>query len=172
MCVAAELSDDTNFTLTTATTAPDYTLTGYKDSRKVAIGNSYYAHFRALDKDKSEIKYSSVTYESSDPDTMIITPAGKVTPIKSGSVKVIVTAVYANEKYTYSYDVTIAEAPYLKSISLSKSSVTMSNVYNMDYCQYIEVTALDQYGESMLLTNETASFVDNNIYNSINNGLN
>lgn len=164
MCVAAELSGETNFTMTTSSIAPDYTAESYKDNRKVAIGTTYYAHFRAMDTDKSEIKYSSVKYESSDPDTMIITAAGKITPIKSGNVKVIVTAVYSGEEYVYSYDVTIAEAPYLKTITLGTDRVTMSNVYNTEYCQYIPVTGFDQYGETYALENESASFADNNVY--------
>ena len=163
-CVAAQTSGETNFTLTNTMSEPDYTAGTYKDVRKISIGNTYYAHFRALDTDRSEIKYSSVTYESSDPDTLIITPAGKVTPIRSGNVKIIATAVYAGENYTYSYDVTIAEAPYLKTIQLSQDSVTMSNVYNMDYRTYIQVTAKDQYGDDFPLTSETANFTDNNVY--------
>ena len=164
MCVAAEISNETNFTLTNTTIAPDYTATSYKDNQKVSIGSTYYAHFRALDTDKSEIQYSSVKYESSDPDTMIITADGKVTPIRIGTVKVIVTAVYAGEDYIYSYDVTIAEAPYLKSLQLSADSVKMSNVYNSDYRQYIQVTGYDQYGEVYPLSSETAGFTDNNSY--------
>lgn len=164
MCVAAQTSGETNFTLTNNTAAPDYAAESYEDVRKIAIGNTYYAHFRAMDTDKSEIKYSSITYESSDPDTMIITSDGKVTPIKSGSVKVIVTAVYAGENYNYSYDVTIAEAPYLKTLQLSQDSVTMSNVYNTEYKKYINVSAFDQYGEKMILLSETASIADNNAY--------
>lgn len=164
MCVAAEISNETNFTLTKDTTAPDFTATSYKDNRKVSIGSRYYAHFRALDADGGEIAYSSVKYESSDPDTMIITASGQVTPIRSGSVKVIVTALYAGEEYVYSYDVTIAEAPYLKGIHLSTDSVKISNVYNTQYCRYITVTASDQYGETYPLASETASFTDNNVY--------
>lgn len=164
MCVAAEISNETNFTLTKEAAVPDFTATSYKDNRKVCIGSKYYAYFRALDADKGEIAYSSVKYESSDPDTMIITASGQVTPIRSGSVKVIVTAVYAGEEYVYSYDVTIAEEPYLKSIQLSTDNVKISNVYNAQYCKYITVTALDQYGESYPLASETASFADNNIY--------
>lgn len=164
MCVAAQTSGETNFTLTNSTAVPDYGAESYEDVRKISIGNTYYAHFRAMDTDESEIKYSSVTYESSDPDTMIITSTGKVTPIKSGSVKVIVTAIYGGENYNYSYDVTIAEAPYLKTLQLSQDSVTMSNVYNTEYKKYINVSAFDQYGDSFPLTNEAASIVDNNAY--------
>ena len=160
-CEAASTSADTNFTLTTMPAAPDYTAASYQDNRKAAIGKTYYAHFRALDTDKSEIKYTSVKYESSDPDTMIITKDGKVTPIRSGLVKIIITAVYAGEEYAYSYDVTISEAPKLASLELNTGSVTMSNVYSADYRQYISVTAKDQYGEQFALTNETATIVNN-----------
>ncbi len=156
-CEAATTSADTNFTLTTATTAPDYTASSYKDNRRVALGKTYYAHFRALDTDKGEIKYTSVTYESSDPDSLIITKDGKVTPIRSGQVNIIVTATYAGEEYAYSYAVTVAEAPKLASISLSTSSVTVSNVYNSEYRKYIDVSALDQYKEHFALTGENAS---------------
>lgn len=164
MCVAAEISDETNFTLTKETSAPDFTATSYKDNRKVSVDSKYYAHFRALDADGSEIEYSSVKYESSDSDTMIVTESGQVTPIRNGSVKVIVTAVYAGEEYVYSYDVTIAEASYLKDVRLSTYNVKISNVYNEQYSRYIDVTAYDQYGEVYPLTNETASFTDNDMY--------
>lgn len=161
-CVSAELSGDTNFTLTSTTAVPDYTVSNYKDNRKVAIGETYYAHFRAMDTDGSVIPYSSIKYASSDPDTLIISSDGKVTPIRNGSVEVLVTAVYAKEEYTYSYDVTITEAPYLKSVKLSTNKVTMSNVYNTEYCEYIYVTATDQYGEAYRLENETADISDHN----------
>ena len=168
ICVAAEISDETNFTLTNATTEPDYSSAKYKDNRKVAIGSTYYAHFRALDGEKSVITYSDVKYESSDPDTMIITADGKVTPIKNGTVKVIVTATYLGEKYIYTYDVTIAEAPYLKEIKLSTSSVSMSNVYATDYREYIDVMAYDQYNESFQLENEAYNFTQLNNTNKPN----
>lgn len=163
-CVAAVTSEKTNFTLTTSTSAPDYAAATYKDNRKVAVGTTYYAYFRALDTDSSEIKYSSLSFESSDPDTLIINATGKVTPIKNGNVKIIVTAVYAGETYTYSYDVTIAEAAHLDKIKLSTDRVNMSNVYNPEYYQYIDVSATDQYGEDFPLNEETAGITDNNSY--------
>lgn len=163
-CVAATTSANTNFTLTTTNTTPDYTAASYKDNRRAAIGSTYYAHFRALDTDKTAIKYSSVKYESTDPDTLIITSDGKVTPIRSGTVRVIVSATYAGEVYPYSFDVTISEASYLNELRTSTSVVKMSNAFNSDYRQYIDVTALDQYGESFPLTNEVAGFIDNNTY--------
>lgn len=163
-CAPAELSDRTNFTLTSSTAVPDYTAASYQDNRKAAIGQTYYVHFRALDADGSEIPYSSVKYMSSDSDTLIISEDGKVTPIRNGSVEVSITAVYAGEEYTYSYDVTITEAPYLKSLKLSRDQVTMSNSNNSDYCEYINVTALDQYGEVFRLENETEVITDHNTF--------
>ncbi|MBO5247237.1 MAG: hypothetical protein J6B28_08280 [Eubacterium sp.] len=178
MCVAAETSGNTNFTLTNMTTTPDYTLESYKDNRKVSIGKTYYAYFRALDTDNAEIKYDSIKYESSNPDMLIITSAGKVTPIQSGTVQIIVTASYAGEEYTYSYDVTVAEAPYLSTIKLSTNSLKMSNVYNTEYHKYIGVTAYDQYGESYPLTTESANISDSNVlkaniasYDAVDNRL-
>lgn len=154
-CISASTSTNTNFTLTDSAAAPDYTASSYTDNRKVSIGKTYYAHFRALDEDKTPIQYTDIKYECSDPDTLIISADGRVTPIKNGSVKIIVTASYAGSKYTYSYDVTIAQAAYLSMISLSSSVVNMSNVYSSDYKQYVDVTAKDQYGESYPLTSET-----------------
>ena len=153
-CVAASTSTDTNFTLTESAAVPDYTASSYSDNRKVSIGKTYYAHFRALDEDKTPIQYTDIKYECSDPDTLIITADGRVTPIKNGTVKVLITASYAGEKYTYSYDVTIAQAAYLSTIKLSTAVVNMSNVYTSDYKQYVDVTATDQYGASYPLENE------------------
>lgn len=165
-CIAATTSSETNFTLTKNTAVPDYSAASYKDNRRVSIGTTYYAHFRALDTDNTEIKYSSVKYESADPDRLIITKDGKVTPILSGEVKILVTALYAGEEYAYSYDVTVAAAPALKSIELSRSSVTMSNVYSSEYRQYIDVSALDQYGERYPLTSEAVSLSNNSAFNA------
>ncbi len=169
-CEAAETASDTNFTLTTSETAPNYTASSYKDNRRAAIGKTYYAHFRALDSDKAVINYTSVTYESSDPDALIITKNGKITPIKNGTVKILVTAVYAGTEYAYSYDVTVSEAPKLGSLTLSTSSVTMSNVYSSEYRKYIDVTALDQYSEAFALTSEVAS-ISNTTSNLVNTGV-
>lgn len=163
-CVAAVTSADTNFTLVTSTDAPDFTAEGYADNRKVAIGTNYTAFFRALDTDKSVLKYDSISYQSTDPDTLIISSTGKVTPIRTGTVRVIVTAVYAGETYTYAYDVTIAEAPYMSKVNLSQTSVVMSNVYHADYKEFIDVSAVDQYGDDYPLTNEIVSFIDNSVY--------
>lgn len=161
-CAPAELSDRTNFTLTSSTTAPDFTAASYQDNRKAAIGQTYYVHFRALDTDGSVIPYTSFKYVSSDPDALIISEDGKVTPIRSGNVEVVITAMYAGEEYTYSYDVTIAEASYLKSLKLSRNQVTMSNANDSEYCEYVSVTTLDQYGEAFRLENETGSITDHN----------
>ena len=180
VCVSAELSGKTNFTLTTSATAPDYASSKYKDNCRVAIGTDYYLHFRALDTDMTEIKYSSVKYVSSDPDILIIYSDGKVRPVKVGNVKVTVTASYAGEEYVYSYDVSVVEASYLEALKLSTYEVKMSNVYDPDYCQYIDVSALDQYGESFALENETAAFTDNSnsaykpnivTYNAVSNRI-
>ena len=63
VCVAANAAEDTNLTLMTSEKAPDYGVASYKDNRKVASGSNYYAHFRALDEDKNEIKYDAVSFE-------------------------------------------------------------------------------------------------------------
>ncbi|MDD6038237.1 MAG: hypothetical protein PUD20_05525, partial [bacterium] len=159
-CISASTSDQTAFTITTSKTAPDFEASSFKENRKAAIGNTYYAHFRALDSDKSEIKYSKVNYQSSDPDTLIISSTGKITPIKSGKVQIIVTATYGGDQFAYCYEVTIAEASYLKAAVLDKNYLLMSNAYSSEYCGYINVTAIDQYGESFSMTNESATFTN------------
>ena len=164
-CTPATIADDTNFTLTTTESAPDYTAASYKDNRRVASGNNYYIHFRALDADKSPFNYDSIKYESSDPDTLLInnhaSGGATATAIKNGTVKVIVTATYGQQNYVYTYEVTVAEAAYLTRIRLDKTTLSMSTNVESDYAEYINVTAIDQYGEAFLLENETAQIVDN-----------
>lgn len=163
-CVAASISTDTNFTLTTSENAPNYADSAYKDNRKVASGQNYYIHFRALDEDKSEIKYDKVTYVSSDPDTLLINNksngVAKVTAVKTGTVKVIVTAVYGGEEYGYSYEVEVAEPSYLQTIELNQYLLQMSNRYANGYKGYLDVTAKDQYGEPITLANEKAKLTE------------
>lgn len=164
-CVTANIANDTHFTLTAEETAPDYTASTYRDNRKVAAGSNYYIHFQALDSDKSVLKYDSVQYESSDPDTLLINnfsgDVAKATAIKSGTVKVIVTAYYGMQNYVYTYEVTVAEPSYLTRLTADKNTVQISNRVDADYREYINITAIDQYGEAFVLENETAQIVDN-----------
>jgi hypothetical protein len=163
VCVAAVTSTNTNFTITASDSEPDYTAADYADNRKIAVGSTGYAHFRALDADNSKIDYTSEKYESSDPDTLIVSTAGKLTPIKAGTVKVTVTADYAGENFVYSYDVTVTEAAYLKTIKLSRETVTMSNASETNYLQYINVSAFDQNGDAFPLTGEKATITENGL---------
>ena len=168
ICVAATTSDDTNFTLTTSDKTPDYSVLGYKDNRKAAAGETYYAHFCARDDDGSEINYDSLKFESSDPDTLVVNnqsngPA-RITAVKPGTVNIVVTAVYAKQEYTYSYEVTVVEASYLQGLKLDKYQLEISNSGAAGYREYIQVQGMDQYGEVFPLENETAVFTDNSTY--------
>lgn len=167
-CVSANTSNNTSFTLTDSEKTPDYDAAGYKDNRKAAAGQNYFAHFCARDEDLSEIKYESIQFESSDPDTLLVNNqtngTAKVTAIKPGTVSIIVTAVYAKQEYTYSYDVTVVETPYLQGLKFDKTQIEMSNSGASGYKGYIQVHGVDQYGEDFPLVNETAQFTDNSTY--------
>ncbi|MDY4892990.1 MAG: hypothetical protein SO130_06240 [Agathobacter sp.] len=165
VCVAANTASNTNLTLTAGETTPNYAAVDYKDNRSAASGSNYYVHFRALDTDGSEIKYDSVKFESSDPDVLVINNGknnvARATAIKTGKVNIIVTASYAKKNYTYSYEISISEPAYLSVISASQSQITMSNVYVSGYKGYINISAADQYGQPIVLSNETAQIVEN-----------
>lgn len=164
-CVAASTSSDTNFTFTESAAKPNYDATGYKDDRSVASGSNYYVHFRALDEDKTEIPYDSVTFESSDPDTLLLNQASDgtviATAVKTGTVNVTVTATYGKMDYTYQYEVTVAEPAYLKTLTLSNSVLQMSNAQVYGYKGYINIEGRDQYGHLIDLKGETVTITDN-----------
>lgn len=164
-CVAASTSSDTNFTFTESAAKPNYDATGYKDDRSVASGSNYYVHFRALDEDKTEIPYDSVTFESSDPDTLLLNQASDgtvtATAAKTGTVNVTVTATYGKMDYTYQYEVTVAEPAYLKTLTLSNSVLQMSNAQAYGYKGYINIEGRDQYGHLIDLKGETVTITDN-----------
>lgn len=164
-CVAASTSNDTNFTFTESATKPNYGASGYKDNRSVASGSNYYVHFRALDEDKTEIPYDSVTFESSDPDTLLLNQASDgtvtATAVKTGTVNVTVTATYGKMDYTYQYEVTVAEPSYLKTLTLSNSVLQMSNAQAYGYKGYINIEGRDQYGHPIDLKDETVTITDN-----------
>lgn len=166
VCVAANISENTNLTLTKTAADPDYRAAGYKDNRSVASGSNYYAHFRALDTDNSEIKYESIKFESSDPDTLIVNNGqngtATVTAIKTGTAGIIVTATYAKKEYTYVYDITITEPSYLYSISADEQQIVASNVSASGYQKYVNISGKDQYGQDLALEKETALITDNN----------
>ena len=158
VCVAEEVSDVTNFTLTDSEKKPDYGKDSYQDETKAIAGENYYLHFRALDKNREEIAYDSVTFASSNPDVFLINNredgTAKATAVCPGAVKVIVTAVYGGHEYTYSYDVTIEDEPYLKTLMLDENSITMSNRGGYGYKSYINVEGRDQYGKEIMLNQE------------------
>lgn len=159
-CVSLGTSLNTNFTLTETEQKPDYSKEDYVDNRSVSAGNNYFVYFRALDTDKTEIAYDSITYESSNPDVLLINQRAdgtvRATAIKTGTVKVYVNATYHKQSYTYSYDVTVVEAPILNSIVAERYGVTLSSRMMYGYQEVIPVTAYDQYGKVYPLTNETA----------------
>lgn len=165
VCVAANTSASTNLTLTDSENTPNYSAAGYKDNHKAASGSNYYVHFRALDTDNSEIKYDSIKFESSDPDTLVINQGknnvARATAIKNGTVNIIVTATYARQDYTYVYEITVSEPSYLAGLSASQTQITMSNAGVYGYKGYINIDAKDQYGQNFALNNETASIVEN-----------
>lgn len=171
-CVAANTSNNTHFTLTTSDRTPDYTASGYKDNLQTAAGQSYYAHFSALDEDGSEIGYESIQMESSDPDTLFINMQGngtaKVTTVKTGTVTILVTAVYAKQEYTYQYEVTVVEAFGLQELKFDRTQVEISNTWATGYQETIAVQGIDQYGNGYPLSGETAQFTDNSTYKNSN----
>lgn len=156
VCVEAkaEQAVTTHFTLTNSTQAP---LFKDADVRTITIGDTMYAHFQGLDIDDNVISYDSVTYQSSDPDKLIISSDGKITPIKPGNIMVVATARQGNDSVTYPYSITVREAKYLTSIQMERTYITMSNSNDSDYCVRIPVSAFDQYGNKFTLINETGN---------------
>ncbi len=158
LCVAQKADEavDTHFTLTNSAQTPSYK---GDDVRTIAVGDTMYAHFMALDADDEEITYDSIVYNSNDPDSLIISQDGKITPIKTGVVMVVVTASQGSYPVTYTYSITINEARYLADIELKETAIAMSNTRrSVDYQKEIPVTALDQYGGSFVLNGE-AGFI-------------
>ena len=156
VCVEAkaEQAVTTHFTLTNNTQKP---LFKDADVRTITIGDTMYAHFQGLDVDNNEISYDSVTYQSSDPDKLIISSDGKITPIKPGNIMVVATAKQGNDSVTYPYSITVREAKYLTSIQMERTYITMSDSNDKDYCVRIPVSAFDQYGNKYTLANETGN---------------
>ncbi len=174
VCVApkAEVAETTNFTITNSVQEPLYK---EEDVRTVTVGDTMYAHFQGLDEDDVAITYDSITYQSSDPDKLIISQDGKITPIKTGPVMVVVTAKQGNDSVTYPYSITVKDQRYLATIQMEKTSIAMSNSPDMNYQAIIGVAAYDQYGEKYPLVDEvgilsaSASQLVQPSYNSENN---
>ena len=159
VCVANETAVNTNFTITTSSSEPNYKLTNYSDNHKVSTGSNAYAQFRAVDKNGDAISYDKIEYYSDNSDALIINQTtGRITAIKNATVTISVRTIQNGIEQWYPYTVTITNASYLTSVSLDKQSITMSNVYNSSYVEYINVSAKDQYGNTFLLDNETVSF--------------
>ncbi len=147
----------TNFTITNSSSTPGYDVSGYKDNTSVALGDTAYAHFRALDSNKKEITYSSIKLDSSDSDKLIIDNDGRLTPIKAGTVKVTVTATDSGKDTTYVYTVTILAKRQASYVKLSSTNITMSNAYVTDYEEYIGVEIYDQHNVALDLSKATCT---------------
>lgn len=157
-CVEAAATEakNTDFTITTSSGDPDYSAKDYKAVTTIAVGDeTSYAHFRALDEDKNVITYDSVKYTSSNDGILIVDEDGRLTPIKTGNVKIVVTAKEGDKEITYTYSVTVIAERVASTVALSKNSVVMSNYYDPDYKEYIDVTVKDQHGVTIPLTNES-----------------
>lgn len=156
ICVPQKVEEpvETRFTLTTSEKEPSFK---EDDLRSIAVGNKMYAHFQGLDEDDSPITYDSVTYESANPDHLIISQDGKITPIKTGTVSIVVTVRQGTDSLTFTYPVTITAARYMAQLQMAETSVQMSNTYMSSYQKEIPVKAVDQYGKSYELVNEIAS---------------
>lgn len=153
----AEEAADSRFTLTKSVQVPTFR---DADVREIAIGDTMYAHFAAMNDSGNTIAYDSVTYASSDPDSLIVSAEGKLTPIKAGTVTVVVTAMQSSIPVTYSYSVTVKEGRYLASIQMKETAVQMSNVNIQGYQKEIPITATDQYGERLVLKNATGTVTE------------
>lgn len=163
-CVEAVATEakNTNFTITSNAGDPDYDAKDYKAVTTVAVGDeSAYAHFRAVDDNKNVIPYDSVTFASSNDSILIVDPDGRLTPIKTGNVKVVVTAKEGEKEATYTFSVNVIAKRVPKSLILSKNSVIMSNYYDEDYKEYIDVTVKDQHGVTIPLNNESCFIKEN-----------
>ena len=150
----AEEPVETRFTLTNSEKEPSFK---EEDLRSIAVGNKMYAHFQGLDEDDSPISYDSVTYESANPDHLIISQNGKITPIKTGTVSIVVTVRQGTDSLTFTYPVTITAARYMAQLQMKETAIEMSNTYMSGYQKEIPVKAVDQYGKSYELVNEIAS---------------
>lgn len=144
----------TDFTITDSSLAPNFDASNYKAVTSTSIDDTSYAHFRALDADGKVITYNTVKYSSSNENVLIASSSGKLTPVKTGSAKIIVTVSNGSSEKTYVYNVTVREAKKLGSIKLSTNSITMSNVYVDGYEKYIDVEAYDQFGQLYSLKNK------------------
>ncbi len=153
----AEEASEAKFTLTKSVQTPTFR---DPEVREVAIGDTMYAHFAAYNKNGTAIAYDRITYSSSDPDSLIVSAEGKLTPIKAGTVTVVVTAMQGTIPVTYSYEVTVKAGRYLASIQMKETAIAMSNVPVEDYQKIVPITAKDQYGENLALTNATGTVTE------------
>lgn len=150
-----EEADTTKFTITDSVNAPDFQ---GEDVRTVAVGDVMYAHFAGLDENGDPIAYDTVTYASSDVDALIVNKtSGRITPIKSGAVNITVTVSQGSRTLDYTFAIMVSEGRKLAGAVLEKSSVVVSNVYEMDYQEKIRVTGRDQYGDAFGLTEEAGA---------------
>lgn len=153
----AEEASEAKFTLTNSMQTPTFS---DPDVREIAIGDTMYAHFAAFNTNGTRIDYDSITYSSSDPDSLIASAEGRLTPIKAGTVTVVVTALQNTIPVTYSYDVTVKAARYMASIQMKETAIAMSNVRETDYQKIIPITAMDQYGDPISLSNAAGTVTE------------
>ncbi len=171
-CVEATVEEaaKTQFTITDSSTTPDFDDSDFESVNYIALEDKGYVHFRALDSEGDEITYDAVKFSSSNDNVLIVTEDGELTPIKTGSVKIFVVATKGETELNYTFSVSVKAAKELSSVTLSTTSVTMSNAYEEGYQKTIDVTAYDQYKNEYDLSAATVEIEEvssNNSYADI-----
>ena len=165
-CIQETLSEtvvSTSFTITSSSTAPDYDADDYEENDTITLGEKAYVHFRALDAKGNALSYDSISYSSTDNNILIVdSNNGALTPIKTGIVNVFVAIIKGGEEFSYSYRVVINEAKQLSSIELSRYFVTMARTFQEGYQEIVDITAYDQYGSKVSLSNAMVTITEAN----------
>lgn len=158
---ATEISK-TDFTITNTAAAPNFAASDYKAKNSISVGETGYAHFRAIDSNNAQVNYTKLAYASSDENTLIVENNGKMTPIKEGTAVVSVTAFEGSAESYYTFTVSVQPKKKLTGLGLGAATVTMSNYPDAYYKKYVEVIPYDQFGNKMSLDNFAVSFSTTN----------
>lgn len=140
------------FTVTKDAT-PDWTKAA---NTTLAVYDSGYKIFvKAKDSNGNDVALSSITYESSNKDYLIVSSTGVLTPVKEGTVYVI--ASVGKTSWTLPVTVTAKREASTINVEDNKLSVTISNTTQITDFADVKAIVKDQYGSDMGLTGVTVA---------------
>lgn len=159
LCVA-EGSSGIRTMITSTTENPVFDNPGTVSETSFYLGETAYFHFELYDENNASISFENPYYTSLDTSILTIDRDGKLTGLKTGTATLNIYCTVNNKQVSYKARVTVLPRRLPAQLVLSTSNITLSNVSEESYGASIQVTAYDQYHNTVNLSSAVAELTE------------